>query len=97
MPNVNVSYQEMQFQAAKLRAEYQETSSRLQAMQSDIEGLVSTGFVTDSASGQFAAAYATFNHGAQQALAGLEAMALYLDQAAAAFESVDAELARRLS
>lgn len=97
MTNVNVSYQEMQFQAAKLRAEHQETSARLQSMRSDIENLVSTGFVTDTASGQFAAAYETFNHGAQQALEGLEAMARYLDQAAAAFESVDAELARRLS
>jgi WXG100 family type VII secretion target len=96
MPNVNVSYQEMQFQAAKLRAEHQETSSRLHSMQSDIEGLVSTGFVTDSASGQFAAAYDTFNRGAQQALEGLEAMATYLDQAANAFETVDTELALRL-
>lgn len=97
MTNVNVSYQDMQQQAAKLRAEQQETSARLQALQSEIQTLVTTGFVTDSASAQFAAAYESFNRGVQQALEGLDAMALYLDRAAAAFESVDADLARALA
>lgn len=96
MPNINVSYQEMQVQAARLRGEHQDTSTRLQSLRSEIASLVSTGFVTDSASGQFAAAYDTFDRGAQQALEGLESMALYLEQAADAFESVDAELSRRI-
>lgn len=96
MPNVNVSYQDMQHQAAQLRAEQQEISARLHALQSEIQTLVTTGFVTDSASGQFAAAYGSFNQGVQQAVEGLDAMALYLDRAAAAFENVDSDLARAL-
>ena len=96
MPNLNVSYQDMQQQAAKLRAEQQDISSRLHALQNEIQTLVTTGFVTDSASGQFATAYESFNHGVQQAVEGLEGMALYLDRAAAAFETVDSDLARAL-
>lgn len=94
--NVNVSYQDMQHQAASLRSEQHDISARLQALQNQIQTLVTTGFVTDSASGQFAAAYETFHRGTQQALEGLDAMAVYLDRAAAAFESVDADLARAL-
>jgi uncharacterized protein YukE len=86
----------MQQQAAKLRAEQQETHARLRALQAEVETLVSTGFVTDVASGQFAAAYESFSRGAQQAIDGLEGMATYLDRAAAAFEGVDADLARAL-
>lgn len=97
MANVTVSYQEMQHQAARLRAERQQIESRLHALQSEIQTLVGAGFVTDAASGQFAAAYETFNRGATQAIEGLDAMALYLDRAAAAFENVDADLARALS
>lgn len=96
MPNVNVSYQEMQHQAARLRAEQQQIESRLQALRNEIQTLVGAGFVTDVASSQFADAYETFTRGATQAIEGLDAMALYLDRAAAAFESVDADLARAL-
>lgn len=97
MTNVSVSYQEMQRQATKLRSEQQEIGARLRSLQNEVQNLVSVGFVTDTASGLFAAAYENFNRGATQTLEALDSMATYLDRAAQAFESVDADLARAIS
>ncbi|HWU31327.1 MAG TPA: WXG100 family type VII secretion target [Marmoricola sp.] len=97
MSNVSISYQDMQQQATKLRSEQQEIESRLRSLQQEVQSLVSVGFVTDTASGQFSAAYDNFSRGATQTLDALEGMATYLDRAAQAFESVDSDLARAIS
>ena len=97
MANVNVNYGEMQQQATRLLAAQQDISGRLHSLQSEIETLVSTGFVTDSASGQFATAYHSFHGGAQQAMEGLAGMARYLDQAVEAYAAIDTDLSRALT
>jgi len=96
MPNVNINYQDMQAQATKLRSEQAEIEARLHSLRTDIQALVSSGFVTDSASGQFATTFEHFCQGATQSMQALDGMALYLDRAAAAFENVDSELARAI-
>jgi len=96
MPNVNINYQDMQAQAARLRSEQADIEARLHTLRADIQALVSSGFVTDSASGQFASTFENFCQGTAQSMQALDGMALYLDRAASAFENVDAELARAI-
>lgn len=96
MANVNVSYEDMQHQAASLRSEQNEIDARLHGLQVAVQNLVGAGFVTDAASGQFAASYESFDRGAKQTIEGLAGMADYLDRAATAFQSLDGELARAI-
>lgn len=97
MPNVNVSYQEMQAQASRLQSGRQDIESRLAALQNEVRTLIQSGFSTDSASGQFNASYEEFSRGARTVIEGLDGMANYLTKAAAAFQTVDAELARAIA
>jgi WXG100 family type VII secretion target len=97
MANVNVTYQEMQSQAQRLVAGKQDIEDRLHTLQNEVQQLVAAGFVTDSASGQFESSYTEFTNGAKQVIDGLDGMSNYLNKAAAAFQSVDAELAKALN
>lgn len=94
MANVNVSYQEMEAQASKLQSGKEEIESNLTAMQRQVEGLVSGGFVTDAASASFQASFDEFKAGMSKAIEGLTEMSTYLNNAANTFRDVDAQLAR---
>lgn len=96
MPNVNVTYQEMQAQASKLSQAQQDITSQLHALQGQVQQLVSGGFVTDAASGAFDASYKEFTNGAQKCMEGLEGMSKYLNKAASTFQDVDGQLAKSL-
>lgn len=96
MANLNVTYEQMQAQATKFNAAKSEIEDKLAALRNEVQSLVSGGFVTDSASGQFEHSYEQFNNGAKEAIGGLEGMAMYLNKAAAAFQDVDQELAKAL-
>lgn len=96
MANVNVTYQEMQDQASKLQNARQEIDSYLTQLKGQVDGLVSSGFVTDSASGAFQTSYDEFTNGAKKTIEGLEGMAQYLQQAADAFRDVDTQLGSAL-
>ena len=53
MANINISYQEMEAAASQLGAGRDEITAKLQQLQRQIQGLVSSGFVTDNASKRF--------------------------------------------
>ncbi len=96
MSNINVSFQELNGNADRLNAGREEISATLSRLQSQIAGLVSTGFTTDRSSGAFADAYARFTTGAQNAVGGLDDLAQFLRSTAHTLSEVDAQLAARL-
>ena len=95
MANVNVTFDEMRDAATRLR-QGQEDATRilLVELKSQVDALVSSGFVTDQASGAFQASYEQFATGAAQVLEGFDGMATYLVTAADTLQQTDAQLAQ---
>jgi WXG100 family type VII secretion target len=96
MPNVNVTYGEMQSAASQLKAGETQMESDLSRLKQLVDSLVASGYVTDSSSKQFEAAYTEFNSGATSMIQGLTSMGQYLDAAANAFQETDTQLAASL-
>lgn len=96
MPNLNVTYADMQSAASQLNAGEQQIESDLSRLKSLIDSLVASGYVTDSSSRQFEAAYAEFNSGATNMIRGLTSMGQYLNTAANSFQETDSQLAAAL-
>ena len=82
MANLNVTYDQMQSAAGRLR--------QLVAQ------LVQDGFTTTRASGAFDASYTEFTTGATKTVQGIEGMASFLEKAAQALQSTDEQLASLL-
>ena len=97
MPNMNVTYSEMQSEASALRNGQQEIVGQLNALRNRITNLVSSGFVTDSASGAFHQMYENFNNGATQTINALEQIAGSLENMARTLQETDQSLARGLN
>jgi WXG100 family type VII secretion target len=93
MPNLNVTYADMQSAANQLKAGEQQIAGDLARLKQLIDNLVASGYVTDSSSRQFEASYAEFNTGATKMIQGLTGMGQYLDTAARSFQETDAQLA----
>jgi WXG100 family type VII secretion target len=93
MPNLNVTYADMQSAASQLKAGEQQISGDLARLKQLIDNLVASGYVTDSSSRRFEASYAEFNTGATKMIQGLTGMGQYLDTAARSYQETDAQLA----
>jgi WXG100 family type VII secretion target len=93
MPNVNVTYADMQSAANQLRNGESQIEGDLATLKKLIDNLVASGYVTDSSSKQFEASYTEFNTGATKMIQGLTGMGQYLDTAARSFQETDAQLA----
>jgi WXG100 family type VII secretion target len=96
MPNVNVTYGEMQSAARQLQAGEQTISGDLAKLKRLVDNLVAGGYVTDTSSRQFEASYTQFNTGATKMIQGLNGMSQYLDAAVKAFTETDTQLAASL-
>lgn len=94
MTNVNVTYQDMQDAATKLRSGESDITDKLNTLQKFVQGLVNGGYVTDRSSKQFDQSYTEFTNGATRVIEGLEGMAKFLENAAALFQQTDEELAK---
>lgn len=93
MANLNVTYDQMQGAAGRLRAGQADLESKLQELRSLVAQLVQDGFTTTRASGAFDSAYEQFTSGAQRTVQGIDGMAQFLEKAAAALQSTDEQLA----
>jgi WXG100 family type VII secretion target len=93
MANVNITYAEMEGAATQLRSNEQDMHDALVKLKGLIDNLVQSGYVTDSSSKKFDAAYTEFTNGAGKVIGGLTGMAQYLEQAAQSYQHLDAELA----
>lgn len=96
MPNINVSYQELNSNADRLVAGRDEINATLTKLQSQIAALTSAGFTTDKSSGAFSDAYNRFTSGAQNTIGGLNDLAAFLRSTATTLGDVDAQLASRI-
>jgi WXG100 family type VII secretion target len=96
VPNVNVTYQEMQDASSRLTNGKEEIMSKLTELRNMVNNLVNGGYVTDSSSKQFDQSYTEFNEGATKMAEGLEGMGKYLKAAADTFQQADEELAKAL-
>ena len=96
MTNLNVSYAQMNDEAAALTAGKEEITGQLQALQSRISNLISSGFVTDSASGAFHASYENFTQSATSVVSNLDNMAGMLRQIASTLQETDQALAQQM-
>jgi WXG100 family type VII secretion target len=96
VPNVNVTYTEMQSAARQLQAGEQAIEGDLSKLKRLVDNLVAGGYVTDASSRQFEASYTQFNTGATKMIQGLNGMGQYLDAAVKAFQETDSQLAASL-
>ena len=94
MANVHVDYAELQRNASQLKSGQQDIESQLGRLKSMIDNLVSSGFVTDQASGKFQQSYEQWNSGAKNVIQGLQGMSTFLDKAVAQHQQLDSELSK---
>ncbi len=93
MANLNVTYEQMNSAATRLRSGQGELEGKLNELRALVNDLVANGFTTSSASGAFNASYEQFTTGAQRTVQGIEGMAQFLNKAAEALKSTDEQLA----
>lgn len=96
VPNVNVTYAEMQAAARQLQAGEQTIEGDLSRLKHLVDNLVAGGYVTDASSRHFEASYTQFHTGASKMIQGLTGMGQYLDAAVKAFHDTDTQLAASL-
>jgi len=97
MVDLDVSYDQMRAAAGRLRIGQEELAATLQQLRAHVGLLVADGFTTTAASAAFQLAYEQFTQGALQAVSGIDAMALFLEQAAATLAEVDGRLAAQFA
>ncbi len=94
MANVHVDYQQLQSSASQLQSGRQEVEAQLARLKSMIDNLVTSGFVTDQASGKFHQSYEQWNSGAKNVIAGLEGMTGFLRTAVQQHQQLDSQLSQ---
>lgn len=97
MANITVSYAEIEQAATQLGTGREEITQRLRSLQGQIGDLVSSGFVTDQASGKFNAAYQEYTTGASTVVEKLSEIQAFLTQTASAIRDMDAQIAARIN
>jgi WXG100 family type VII secretion target len=90
--SINVRYEDLQSTATQLNSGREEMISQLNRLKGLVDALVSSGFVTDQASGRFQQSYQQWNTGANNVVQGLEGMSSFLNQAIARHQQLDSEL-----
>lgn len=96
MANMNVSYDELQTAANQLRTGQQALQDQLTTLRNFIQNLVSSGFVTDQASGAFNETYEGFTNAANATVGNLDKLAINLEQTARILQDTDSQLAAGL-
>ena len=93
---VHVEHGALETQAARLAQARAELDTQLQQIKAQITELVSSGFVTDSASASFAAAHEKWNTAARTCIDELDVMGQYLSKTSQAFAQVDQQFTVKL-
>jgi WXG100 family type VII secretion target len=92
MANVHVDYEAIRNAATRLSTAKTNMETELTQLKGMIDGLVSSGFSTDQASGKFHQAYQQWDTGTRNAIAGLAGMSSFLTTAVTQHETLDATL-----
>lgn len=94
--NIRVSYSEIEQAISHLAAGRIDITSRLRNMQTQIEQLVSSGFVTDQASGRFRESYDRYTSSTTTVIEQLNEIEHFLRQTAQAMQDLDQQIASAL-
>lgn len=97
MSNINVSYLELENVSSSIGAGRETIFTELDRLKNVVDNLVSSGFVTEKASGAFSTAYNEFTSGARQTISGLDGVQKFLKAAQSTLQEVDANLAAQLN
>ena len=97
MPNMNVTYQEMQDSASRMRNNKSDIDAKLTECKSIVDTLTTSGFVTDQASGKFDEVHTEFVNSANQAMETLDQLSQWLDKAVSAMQDMDTQLTGSLN
>ncbi|MBL0886558.1 WXG100 family type VII secretion target [Myceligenerans indicum] len=97
MPNINVTFQEMEDAAARMQQEAADMQGKLDQLRSMVDNLVQDGYVTDKSSKRFDECYKDLDKGGKQLMEGLDGIGQYLKEAAGALRKTDEELANALN
>lgn len=89
MSDMDVTYEDMEEAGNRLIDEREQIDQKLSQLQSYIDNLVQTGFVTSRASRAFDDSYREFTQGARKVIEGLEGMGTYLKTAADTYRQTD--------
>lgn len=96
MADMNVTYADMHTSAGKLTSGQAQIEQMLQTLKREVDGLVTSGYVTDKSSKAFQSSYEEFNKGITQVIHGLSGMAKFLKGAANQMQQIDEQLASTL-
>ncbi|MGW9019948.1 WXG100 family type VII secretion target [Leucobacter chromiiresistens] len=97
MANITVTYAEIEQAASQLGSGRDEITEKLRLLQSQINNLVASGFVTDQASGKFNAAYTDYTNSANTVVQKLTEIQTFLTHTANAMRDMDAQIAARIN
>ncbi len=92
MANVHVDYEALRSTASRLSAGQTEMETQLTQLKGLIDNLVTSGFITDQASGKFQQSYQQWDTGTRNAIAGLAGMSGFLNTAVSQHEQLDTTL-----
>ncbi|MEI2809519.1 MAG: WXG100 family type VII secretion target [Nocardioides sp.] len=92
MSNVNVTYDEISRVASQIDAGRDQLMQQMELLSREVDGLVSSGFVTDAASGAYLEQFTTYSASTQKAIEALTGFAETLRHTATAFQETDAQL-----
>ncbi|OHV34176.1 MULTISPECIES: WXG100 family type VII secretion target [Pseudofrankia] len=92
MANVHVDYEAIRSTATTLSRAQTDMENQLTTLKTLIDQLVTSGFITDQASGRFQTSYSNWDIGTRQAITGLEGMAKFLTEAVTQHEQLDTSL-----
>lgn len=96
MANLSVSYEQMSAQARQLRATRDQIQQMLQQARNQVENLVNSGFVTDSASVAFNTSYQEFTTSATKTIDSLTTISQNLDKMVQVMQETDRQLANQV-
>lgn len=94
--NIHVSFAEIEHSAELLSQGREEISAKLQALQQQMQQLVTSGFITDQASKRFQESYIEYTSSANTVIAKLSEIQNFLKQTAAALRDMDQQIASRI-
>ena len=96
MANVTVTYDDIQRVKSSLESGRQSLVDTLDQLNKTVSELVTSGFVTDKASGAFETSYQQFTKGATDTVNGLNGMQQFLQKTQDALTELDSQLASAL-
>ena len=96
MANISASYEEMRNQARQLRTTRDTINQSLTTARQQVDNLVSSGFVIDSASDTFQASYREFTASGARTIDSLDALSRNLEKIVSTSEEADRDLGRQM-